>query len=114
MRGATEEPPRGTYYCLNNPKECREGVKREWQATQEAAHKANEPCQFTAFAGYEWTASPRATHTHRNVIFRNDKVPDDAYDFIRFPTSEMLWRACLLYTSPSPRDATLSRMPSSA
>ena len=24
------------------------------------------------------------------------------------------WGACLLYTSPSPRDATLSRMPSSA
>ena len=24
------------------------------------------------------------------------------------------WNACLLYTSPSPRDATLSRMPSSA
>ena len=24
------------------------------------------------------------------------------------------WEACLLYTSPSPRDATLSRMPSSA
>ena len=25
-----------------------------------------------------------------------------------------LFQACLLYTSPSPRDATLSRMPSSA
>ena len=25
-----------------------------------------------------------------------------------------LWAICLLYTSPSPRDATLSRMPSSA
>ena len=25
-----------------------------------------------------------------------------------------LYRVCLLYTSPSPRDATLSRMPSSA
>ena len=25
-----------------------------------------------------------------------------------------LWNSCLLYTSPSPRDATLSRMPSSA
>ena len=24
------------------------------------------------------------------------------------------WKTCLLYTSPSPRDATLSRMPSSA
>ena len=31
--------------------------------------------------------------------------------------AQLLWhilRACLLYTSPSPRDATLSRMPSSA
>ena len=27
---------------------------------------------------------------------------------------EAEWEACLLYTSPSPRDATLSRMPSSA
>ena len=26
----------------------------------------------------------------------------------------VLFRGCLLYTSPSPRDATLSRMPSSA
>ena len=26
----------------------------------------------------------------------------------------LLYIACLLYTSPSPRDATLSRMPSSA
>ena len=30
------------------------------------------------------------------------------------PTWQSLVRACLLYTSPSPRDATLSRMPSSA
>ena len=29
--------------------------------------------------------------------------------------SEVHWyKSCLLYTSPSPRDATLSRMPSSA
>ena len=27
---------------------------------------------------------------------------------------QVLDKACLLYTSPSPRDATLSRMPSSA
>ena len=27
---------------------------------------------------------------------------------------EALYKRCLLYTSPSPRDATLSRMPSSA
>ena len=31
-----------------------------------------------------------------------------------FPATLELSMACLLYTSPSPRDATLSRMPSSA
>ena len=30
------------------------------------------------------------------------------------PTSALQYNTCLLYTSPSPRDATLSRMPSSA
>ena len=31
-----------------------------------------------------------------------------------YPPSEHVARACLLYTSPSPRDRTRSRMPSSA
>eukprot|EP00830_Metopus_es_P011408 TRINITY_DN2250_c0_g1_i2.p3 TRINITY_DN2250_c0_g1~~TRINITY_DN2250_c0_g1_i2.p3 ORF type:complete len:118 (+),score=29.20 TRINITY_DN2250_c0_g1_i2:281-634(+) len=30
------------------------------------------------------------------------------------PTKSIIFNSCLLYTSPSPRDATLSRMPSSA
>ena len=30
------------------------------------------------------------------------------------PATGLILMACLLYTSPSPRDATLSRMPSSA
>ena len=30
------------------------------------------------------------------------------------PSAEDIFGGCLLYTSPSPRDATLSRMPSSA
>ena len=44
------------------------------------------------------------------------------YDFVRQPSDSLeevvLWRilksTCLLYTSPSPRDDELSRMPSSA
>ena len=31
-----------------------------------------------------------------------------------YSPEKILWNTCLLYTSPSPRDATLSRMPSSA
>ena len=34
--------------------------------------------------------------------------------FLAYSLSVITARACLLYTSPSPRDATLSRMPSSA
>ena len=36
------------------------------------------------------------------------------YDKKREFTKSFAFRICLLYTSPSPRDATLSRMPSSA
>ena len=37
----------------------------------------------------------------------------DIYSFKTFDGGGSLY-GCLLYTSPSPRDATLSRMPSSA
>ena len=51
--------------------------------------------------------------------FSNDwyhyKYEDDEWE-IRFDIDAftLKYTACLLYTSPSPRDATLSRMPSSA
>ena len=35
-------------------------------------------------------------------------------EIVRSTSAKRLERPCLLYTSPSPRDATLSRMPSSA
>ena len=38
-------------------------------------------------------------------------------EFYTYPSPNFTWQhdmSCLLYTSPSPRDATLSRMPSSA
>ena len=44
----------------------------------------------------------------RYVLNRALPWPDEAARFC------MLWMACLLYTSPSPRDKSQSRMPSSA
>ena len=49
-----------------------------------------------------------------------DKKTDDFKEYYSKNKSKMAWTqlhapgSCLLYTSPSPRDATLSRMPSSA
>ena len=51
---------------------------------------------------------------------RGSKVAKDywkelgQFDIVKVIVLGILDRACLLYTSPSPRDATLSRMPSSA
>ena len=42
-----------------------------------------------------------------------DTYPKPPFNIDLLLGQECLW-ACLLYTSPSPRDATLSRMPSSA
>ena len=48
-----------------------------------------------------------------NVVAEND---DECFDLITAEDDGMNddYYGCLLYTSPSPRDATLSRMPSSA
>ena len=48
--------------------------------------------------------------SHTSV--KNEPCDDNLKDMKRNTDSEH--RTCLLYTSPSPRDATLSRMPSSA
>ena len=46
-------------------------------------------------------------------VLQNVQVFGDQVD-IGLLVSNPALQACLLYTSPSPRDATLSRMPSSA
>ncbi len=43
-----------------------------WDETIRAADDANEPGQFTAFIGYEWTSNTGGNNLHRNVIFRDD------------------------------------------
>ena len=52
-------------------------------------------------------------HAVGNEILRNEPGKRIVYVHSEKFVSDMV-KACLLYTSPSPRDATLSRMPSSA
>ena len=57
--------------------------------------------------------------TWQHVLDCNDAhvvyVHPNSANYIFAGTDDGIWRStCLLYTSPSPRDATLSRMPSSA
>ena len=52
----------------------------------------------------------------RDLKKRDKVVPDDFVDknLIIIVAFQQWHQPCLLYTSPSPRDATLSRMPASA
>ena len=57
-------------------------------------------------------------HLIGDAVFVGDTLfmPDGGTARADFPggSAEQLYKSCLLYTSPSPRDVHLSRMPSSA
>ena len=77
--------------CDEDPERCFTASLGNWQRVQEQANAANDPCEFTALIGFEWTATPNYVHTHRNVIFASDAVTPEAIDYLRFPTVEALW-----------------------
>ena len=59
----------------------------------EAAYDRSEQCTFTSFVGYEYTGTPGTSNYHRNVIFRNAKVPDLPVSYFEAPTDSRLWAA---------------------
>lgn len=68
-------------------------VSREaWADIVAAANRHNDPGRFTAFVGYEFTASADASaNLHRNVIFRADTAPDMPFTATDSRDPEDLW-----------------------
>jgi len=72
--------------------------KSVWQRTIDAAEDYNDPGQFTAFIGYEWTSLVLGNNMHRNVLFRDnaDKasqvVPYTTYAPQGSPNPRDLWK----------------------
>jgi hypothetical protein len=42
-----------------------------WDGVLEDAEEHNDPGQFTAIIGFEWTSTPGGNNLHRNVLFRD-------------------------------------------
>ncbi|MGI9308340.1 MAG: DUF3604 domain-containing protein [Gammaproteobacteria bacterium] len=65
-----------------------------WNDMVAAAEKYNDPGNFTAFIGYEWTSLVKGNNLHRVVIFRDDadkagtRLP---YTLADSPDPEDLW-----------------------
>lgn len=87
----TQAEPQPTPVCTEDPERCEVAQANQWARTQTAANEADDPCNFTALIGYEWSATPNFSHTHRNIIFRGEAVTEQAIDYIRFPKVYELW-----------------------
>ncbi len=79
-------------FCGKDGSHCRQVALAPWQDIQAAAQHANDPCHFTTFVGYEWTGNKDDGNIHRNVIFRNDQVPEYPLGFSDSITPQKLWR----------------------
>jgi len=69
--------------------------KSVWQRNIDAAEDYNDPGNFTAFIGYEWTSLITGNNMHRVVIYRDDA--DKASQMVPYTTYPP-------YGSPNPRD----------
>ena len=63
-----------------------------WKIAVDAAQKHNAPGKFTTFIAYEWSAAPKGGNLHRNVIFRDSKVPVRPMSYIDLNREEGLWQ----------------------
>ncbi len=73
---------------------CRETLASAWQAIQQATerfHDRSAACSFTTFHGWEYSNSPGRSKVHRNVIFRNEMVPELPVSSLEEPDPVGLW-----------------------
>lgn len=88
------EPRRSQEICGPDGAECARRAAEVWRKIRDAAEQASDRssgCSFTAFIGYEHTATTLAVNLHRNIFFRNAEAPALPVSYFEEPTAEGLW-----------------------
>ena len=92
LSGAIREPGG---MCGTGASVCREYAGHAWRRTvaaAEAHQDRTEACAFTAFNAWEFTSAPGRSKVHRNVILRNDSVPELPISWAEEAEPEGLWK----------------------
>ena len=90
-----DNPDRIPALCGEDGQLCLDWAKTPWQEAIDAAEQAydrSSKCEFTSFVAYEYTGTPNTSNYHRNVIFRNNNVPDRPVSYIEAPYDSALWQ----------------------
>ncbi len=69
----------------------RETTVSAWAMNREVTNKYYEPGKFSTLHGFEWTAAPNGGNMHRNVLFRDDVLPDVPFSNVDSADEEKLW-----------------------
>lgn len=77
-------------FCLYA--DCEAAAQSFWEELIRINNAHNEACGFTTLHGYEWTYSPNAAQTHRNIMFENNNVPERPISYFDARSSSDLAR----------------------
>jgi len=83
-------------FCGPGGERCLEAARGPWDEVRAAAEAAQDrapACAFTSFVAYEWTGSAGTRNLHRNVIFRDARVPELPVSAADEPSPWGLWAA---------------------
>jgi hypothetical protein len=89
-------PSRPADVCGEDGEACEEGALLRWKSIRDAVEEAYDKtasCGFTAFAAYEYSNTRDVANLHRNVIFRNDQVPERPVTYYDASTPARLWQS---------------------
>ena len=84
--------------CGEDQATCRKELGNVWQSVQAAAERwydRSSDCSFTTFNAWEYSRSPQSTKIHRNIVLRNEIVPELPISALETPV-EMDMRRQLL------------------
>ncbi|MEE2743781.1 MAG: DUF3604 domain-containing protein, partial [Bdellovibrionota bacterium] len=90
----SKKPLKRFKYCGKKGKRCFEASETVWQEmidAAEAVYDRSEDCKFTSFIGYEYSLAPFGGNLHRNVVFRNKRVPKRVISGMDAKHPELLW-----------------------